>query len=384
MNKEDSFSMEMNDIVHSQFHFKEYVSIMDVIQQNSNIPISAIDFKLRIPMISDWDELNIGQHLYFLQNINVIEFEIIEKSPIKYKCRINIDKAKIFKEWTDNAFLLESNYTKEEFYALIKRIEQETFDESFQYFLKHWEETILKKYSISERKQALIQQRNKEIDLYDSDKNIVRFYDLSNIAQLAENIHEAVRYKHKIPIDPNYPDTFLGRGIQSLERALRLRFLCWYKIQTLNELIDSQNGGLEGKSKTLRNALDNENIGEIIKVFNTNIANIPYDHLKVDSEGFYNAILNVILQNNISIEDFIDQKHNNIGRSDIIIFRPKHIYCIELKINKTAKEALEQIFEKKYLEPYKLEEKILIALGVNISTINKRIDDFDIKKLLES
>ncbi len=383
MNNENIFSMEMNDIVHSQFHFKEYMSIIDVIQQNSNIPISAIDFKLRIPMISNWNELNVGQHLYFLQSINVIKFEIIEGNPIKYRCKINVDKAKIFKEWTDNTFLLESNYTKEEFYALIKRIEQETYDESFQYFLKYWEDTILKKYSISERKQALIQQRNKEIDQYDSDKNIVRFYDLSNIAQLAENIHDAVRYKHKIPIDPNYPDTFLDRGMQSLERAIRLRFLCWYKIQTLNELIDNQNGDLEGKSTALRNALDNENIEEIIKVFNTNIANIPYDHLKGDSEGFYNAILNVILQNNISIEEFIDQKHNNIGRSDIIIFRPKHIYCIELKINKTAKEALEQIFEKRYLEPYRLEKKMLIAIGLNISTINKRIDDYAVEKLLQ-
>lgn len=380
----NSFTLSGDEITHSQKYFDELMAIIELIRHNDK-ELLAIDFKLRIPIksVKDWDEMAIEDNLYFLEKIKLLDIERVTELPRKYKFKINEPYVDLFIKMTDNKFVLDSDFSEDDFFAFIIAIKEKVYANLYDNMIDFWKGYIINKYSYSERQKALVIERDKQIKQFDSHTNLLKFYDITNLKKLSKTLKKAVLRKEKIPFSPN-PLIGLINPIKKLEYTLELRFNHWYRIQTLNELIDSQNSTLEGKSKTLRNALDNENIEEIIKVFNTNIANIPYDHLKVDSEGFYNAILNVILQNNISIEDFVDQKHNNIGRSDTIIFRPKHIYCIELKINKTAKEALEQIFEKKYLEPYKLEEKILIALGINISTINKRIDDFAIEKLLES
>lgn len=248
MAQERSFSLEMNDIIHSQFHFEQYTSIIEVIQQNTNKTLSALEFKLKIPSISDWDDLKVGQNLNYLKKIGILDFEIISDSPIKFKCTVDEGKLNVFKKWTDNNFLLESNYTKDDFLALIKKMEKDVFEESYDRFLEYWKNTILGKYSKSERKKALIQQRDKEIEYYDSNKNLVQFYDLTDFEQLAEDIHRAVISKYKIPIDPNFPHILFNDGINALERALDLRFRCWYRIKSLNQLIDEENNTATSQS----------------------------------------------------------------------------------------------------------------------------------------
>ena len=385
----NSFTLSGNELEHSQKYFDELMAIIELVR-HSDKELSAIDFKLKISIksVKDWDEMAIESNLYFLEKIKLLDIERTNEFPRKYKIKINEPSVTSFVRMAENKFLLESDFSEKDFLKFIIEIRERVYNNLHDTMIDYWRNTIASKYSSTERKKMLIIERDKQIKQFDSHNNLLKFYDITNLENLSKKLIKAVLYKEKIPFSP-HPLIGLINSIKKLEYTLELRFNNWYRIQTLNELIGNENDELNGqkedysKSKALTNALDNENIEEIIKVFNTNIANIPYDHLKGDSEGFYNAILNVILQNNISTEEFIDQKHNNIGRSDIIIFRPKHIYCIELKINKTAKEALEQIFEKRYLEPYKLEGKTLIAMGINISTINKRIDDYAVEKLLE-
>ena len=66
------------------------------------------------------------------------------------------------------------------------------------------------------------------------------------------------------------------------------------------------------------------------------------------------------------------------GRIDILIQTPQFVYILELKINKTAKEALQQIEEKGYALPFANEKRKIFKIGINFSTDTKLIDDWTI------
>ncbi|MBQ9356584.1 MAG: PD-(D/E)XK nuclease domain-containing protein, partial [Prevotella sp.] len=59
---------------------------------------------------------------------------------------------------------------------------------------------------------------------------------------------------------------------------------------------------------------------------------------------------------------------------DIVMQTPKYVYVMELKINKTAAEALRQIDERGYVRPFKGDDRQLFKIGVNFSTERKLID----------
>ena len=68
------------------------------------------------------------------------------------------------------------------------------------------------------------------------------------------------------------------------------------------------------------------------------------------------------------------------GRTDIVMYTPKVIYVFELKINKSAKEALAQIDEKGYLLPYTSDGRKLVKCGICFSTETRTIEDWIIKE----
>ena len=66
------------------------------------------------------------------------------------------------------------------------------------------------------------------------------------------------------------------------------------------------------------------------------------------------------------------------GRIDILIQTPHFVYILELKINKTAQEALQQIEEKGYALPFANDERKIFRIGINFSTETKLIDNWTI------
>ena len=97
-------------------------------------------------------------------------------------------------------------------------------------------------------------------------------------------------------------------------------------------------------------------------------AGIPYDiHLKY--EKYYQSL--IYLACRMSGMEIISENRTNIGRIDATLTAGKYIYVIEYKIDKSAKEALEQIEDKKYTEKYvdKLKNGFnLIKVGINFSS----------------
>lgn len=55
------------------------------------------------------------------------------------------------------------------------------------------------------------------------------------------------------------------------------------------------------------------------------------------------------------------------GRIDLVVKTPKYIYVFEFKMNKSAKEALDQIYDRDYLLPFKSDGRKVIKIGANFS-----------------
>ena len=68
------------------------------------------------------------------------------------------------------------------------------------------------------------------------------------------------------------------------------------------------------------------------------------------------------------------------GRADVVMQTPKSIYVFELKINKSAQEALDQINEKGYMLPYTADGRKLVKCGISFSTETRTIEDWIIQE----
>jgi len=61
----------------------------------------------------------------------------------------------------------------------------------------------------------------------------------------------------------------------------------------------------------------------------------------------------------------------SLGRADLVVSFPKIVYVIELKFNKTAQEALEQIQDKHYYEKFTNTGKQITLIGINFDGLTK-------------
>ena len=68
------------------------------------------------------------------------------------------------------------------------------------------------------------------------------------------------------------------------------------------------------------------------------------------------------------------ESHTNKGRMDMTIKTKDYIYIFEFKFNKSAEEALAQIDEKGYAEPYRFDGRTIMKIGVNFSSACRNID----------
>lgn len=66
------------------------------------------------------------------------------------------------------------------------------------------------------------------------------------------------------------------------------------------------------------------------------------------------------------------------GRTDMIVQTPNYIYLFEFKLDKTAKDALQQIEDKGYAKPFATDSRQLYLIGVNFSSEKRCVDEWKI------
>ena len=72
----------------------------------------------------------------------------------------------------------------------------------------------------------------------------------------------------------------------------------------------------------------------------------------------------------------IPESRTNKGRIDFVVEFAHEVYVAEVKLDKSAQEAMDQIREKGYAERYRASGKRITLLGLNFSSKRREIDGF--------
>jgi len=78
--------------------------------------------------------------------------------------------------------------------------------------------------------------------------------------------------------------------------------------------------------------------------------------------------------------DVTVERRGSDTRSDIDVITPDYVYIFELKVDSTAREALDQINERKYALQFEPSGKKIFKIGVNFSTEHRRVTDWLIEE----
>jgi len=93
-----------------------------------------------------------------------------------------------------------------------------------------------------------------------------------------------------------------------------------------------------------------------------------------DAELYFHNVVYVVFK---MLGFYVDvERHTSDGRMDMLIQTKDYIYIFEFKIDRSANEALAQIEEKQYAKPFETDSRKLYKIGVNFSSITRRIDDW--------
>ena len=70
------------------------------------------------------------------------------------------------------------------------------------------------------------------------------------------------------------------------------------------------------------------------------------------------------------------ERHTSNGRMDIVVQTDKYIYILELKMDASADEALQQIEDKGYAKPFAADPRKLFKIGIGFSSETRRIKEW--------
>ena len=125
----------------------------------------------------------------------------------------------------------------------------------------------------------------------------------------------------------------------------------------------------------LRRSFQGEDTASVMETFEAIYRNFPYD-MAIEKERGYQIAFHAVLSS-LSLERVEAEDKTSQGRADIAItVRSGLVYIIELKLDRSAEEALKQIKEKKYYEKYAKDGAVIHLLGINFSSAERNITEW--------
>ena len=126
---------------------------------------------------------------------------------------------------------------------------------------------------------------------------------------------------------------------------------------------------------TMRDYITENDMDGALKWLQTFLDTVPYCD-NANSEGHYQQMLYIIFS---LMGFYLDvEVHTAKGRVDLVLHAPQALYIIEIKLNKSAESALEQIELKQYDKRFTLLNLPIVKVGVNFSTKERNITDWTI------
>ena len=125
----------------------------------------------------------------------------------------------------------------------------------------------------------------------------------------------------------------------------------------------------------MNRALLHDDIDEMLRLLQAYLLTIPYCD-NTQYEGHYQQLLYVIFS---LLGRYVDvEVHTSQGRIDLVMKTGKTIYLFELKLNKSAEVAMQQIALKDYAAKYALSGLPVVKVGINFDEERRTIGDWEI------
>ena len=100
-------------------------------------------------------------------------------------------------------------------------------------------------------------------------------------------------------------------------------------------------------------------------------ADTPYELIR-DHELHYQNVLFTVFK---LIGFYVKAEyHTSQGRIDLVLQTDEFIYVMEFKLEGSAEEALRQINEKNYAQPFAADPRKLFKIGINFSSQTRNIE----------
>ncbi len=156
--------------------------------------------------------------------------------------------------------------------------------------------------------------------------------------------------------DPEYQSYFLSFPNLEVERTFMDNLLEIYTEENTNPI-----------AKEIPRALRRGDVKSVIALLKSFLSGIPFDLRKrvAKYENYYHTILYAIFS--LIGTEVAAEYHTARGSIDMIIRTNDYIYILELKVNGTAEEAIAQIREKGYAEPFATDPRKTILIGLGFS-----------------
>jgi len=121
----------------------------------------------------------------------------------------------------------------------------------------------------------------------------------------------------------------------------------------------------------MRKALNNDDMDAVMRHMRTFFSSIPYaDNARRNPEGFYQTLLYVLfsmLCKHVDVEVRTPK-----GRADLVVNARNKIYIIEVKVDRDADFAIDQIDLRDYGERFLIQGKPVVKVGVNFDSEGTR------------
>ena len=123
-------------------------------------------------------------------------------------------------------------------------------------------------------------------------------------------------------------------------------------------------------------ALKDGELGEVVRLYNTALAGLPYEDFRSPSESFYRSLFLMLLRGAGMTAH--GEVHTHRGRSDVLACFPGRVLVLEFKLAQSAgevdclrAEGQRQIEEKGYAKPYDAEQRA-VSTGVIVVDAARR------------
>ena len=130
-------------------------------------------------------------------------------------------------------------------------------------------------------------------------------------------------------------------------------------------------------ARRIAQALDKQDMDGALHLLQDFLGTVPYCNV-TNYEGHYQQMLFIIFS--LLTDYLVDvEVHTPRGRVDIVLLTKTDLYIIELKLNKSAQTAMQQINLKNYRQRFALSGKPITKVGINFDSTQGNIEDWAIE-----